>query len=168
MDREKRFFQACSPAIQQWIQEHVKFGESAVAAVEQALGVVAVVAAKPLNGKPVATKTGRTRMPNNTVTGSEFYEDDIIRYLGKQPGGRGRAKEVIDAVFQKASKSGKLKEADYLPTPGNGVVRAENKIAFARNTLKDKGLLVDPKTDPTAYGQWVLTAKGRAAAKKLK
>jgi len=58
-----------------------------------------------------------------------------------------------------------LKPIDFELTPGAGVIRVENKVAFARELLKKEGLIENP-TEETR-GLWILTPAGVRAAKKL-
>lgn len=78
------------------------------------------------------------------------YFEPIIDEL-RAMGGAGDSKEVIDRIVAKLDIS--EEELEKVSATGQGIVR--NQIAFARNSLREQGLI-----DNSVRGVWKLTAYG--------
>ncbi len=96
------------------------------------------------------------------ATPQAVYEELLLKVLAEPPfNGRGDKRSVTLAIIEKMQKQKLLKAAD-LELVATGETRGENAVAWARNALKDRGL-VDRRSP---RGLWELTAEGRAAAKR--
>jgi len=157
-DNEHRVFELFPPDIRASLRGQLAFGDSLFGFIREKLGITfsGDDAEAPADPK-------RPRAAHGSVTPSEFFKEPLLRVLGKQPKHRMRAKEAIQAVLDEVRD--KLKPIDFERTSGNKIIRAENKIAFAREFLKRDGLIEEP-TDKTR-GLWILTAEGVKEARKL-
>jgi hypothetical protein len=105
--------------------------------------------------KPVPLKAQRDQTPQS------IYEENLLCVLHEQFRGKGNKKDVTHAVIERMMKRGLIPPAD-MEFVATGETRAENKISWGRNLLKNRGLL---RADaPRAV--WELTAEGRAQAKR--
>jgi hypothetical protein len=82
--------------------------------------------------------------------------------LLKEFDGRGHKRDVTHAIVKRMMKDGTIGAADQ-ELVSTGETKAENTIAWARNSLKSRGDI--SRSSPR--GIWELTARGRAAAGKL-
>jgi hypothetical protein len=78
-------------------------------------------------------------------------------------GGKGRTRDVVDAVGRKIE--GRLNEVDCEPLKSNpDSVRWRNTVQWSRNTLAQQGLL--RSTKDSGHGLWEIADKGREVAKE--
>jgi hypothetical protein len=109
---------------------------------------------KPAAPKPVAAKTQRDQTPQSV------YEDNLLAVLAAPPfNGRGNKKDVTLAVVERMMKRGLIPPSD-MEFVATGETKAENKISWGRNLLKNRGLI----RDDAPRGIWELTAEGRVAS----
>ena len=94
-------------------------------------------------------------------TPQSVYEENLLVVLHEQFNGKGNKKDVTLAVIERMMKRGLIPPSD-LEFVATGETKAENKISWGRNLLKNRGLI---RAD-APRGVWELTAEGRAAAKK--
>ena len=90
------------------------------------------------------------------------YETFLLYALWIDFHGRASKKEVTDAVIALMKSRGLIIDAD-LETVSTGETKAENTIAWARNALKDRGLISRLST----RGVWELTPEGVEKAKRI-
>jgi hypothetical protein len=162
-DNERRVFDLLPSDLQQSVRKQVAFGDSLFAFMRNKLGMAAGDN-NSIAGEAATINEPSGRARKGSVTSSEFFKDPLLRILVRQPGHRMRAKDAIRAVIDEVRDD--LKAVDFEKTGGTGVVRAENKVAFAREFLKRDGLIEEPSDD--TRGLWILTPAGIRAAKKLK
>jgi hypothetical protein len=87
------------------------------------------------------------------------YEKHLLVTLLEDFNGRGDKKSVTLAVVERMMKRKLIGAAD-LDFVSTGETKAENKIAWGRNLLKNRGLI---RRD-SPRGHWELTPEGRQAA----
>jgi predicted CopG family antitoxin len=109
--------------------------------------------AKPVLPKPKAAEEEQTPQ--------SVYEQHLLQVLLEKFGGRGSKKAVTLAVIERMMKRRLISAAD-LEFVSTGETKAENKLSWGRNLLKNRGLI----RGDAPRGVWELTAEGRAAAKK--
>lgn len=105
--------------------------------------------------RPVPVKTERDQTPQS------IYEENLLSVLLEQFRGAGNKKDVTHAVIERMMKRGLIPPAD-MEFVATGETKAENKISWGRNLLKNRGLI---RAD-APRGTWELTAEGRAQAKR--
>lgn len=105
--------------------------------------------------KPVPARAVRDQTPQS------IYEENLLRVLHEQFKGAGNKKDVTHAVIERMMKRGLIPPAD-MEFVATGETRAENKISWGRNLLKNRGLI----RGDAPRGTWELTAEGRAQAKR--
>lgn len=105
--------------------------------------------------RPVPVKTEREQTPQSV------YEENLLAVLQEQFKGKGNKKDVTHAVVERMMKRGLIPPAD-MEFVATGETKAENKISWGRNLLKNHGLI----RGDAPRGVWELTAEGRAAARK--
>jgi hypothetical protein len=88
-----------------------------------------------------------------------IYEQHLLATLLEDFDGRGGKKSVTLAVIERMMKRKLIGAAD-LDFVSTGETKAENKIAWGRNLLKNRGLI---RRD-SPRGIWELTPEGRRAA----
>lgn len=93
------------------------------------------------------------RAPNPTR--QPIYEQFVLHLLATQFNGKGHKHEVTKAVEAMMRSRGFLGASD-MQRVSSGETRAENTIAWARNALKDRGLI----SRTSRRGLWELTPKG--------
>ena len=113
----------------------------------------------PVEARPVASKPSVKR---GSRTPRATYEDFLLQVLGIKFKGRASKDEASKAVIELMEARGLLDSADGEPV-STGETRAENTVAWARNALKDRGLI--SRTSPR--GTWELTAEGIQAAREV-
>jgi len=104
-----------------------------------------------------APVTGRSEL-----TPQATYEEFLLLVLEEKFDGRADKRAVTHEVLARMSKRGFIRSAD-LEFVSTGETKAENTIAWARNALKDRGLI----SRQSARGVWELTPAGRSAAKQV-
>jgi predicted CopG family antitoxin len=113
-------------------------------------------AAPPPKPMPPKEKAEREEQTPQSV-----YEQHLLQVLLEKFNGRGNKKDVTLAVIERMMKRRLISAAD-LEFVSTGETKAENKISWGRNLLKNRGLI----RSGAPRGVWELTAEGRAAAKK--
>jgi len=89
--------------------------------------------------------------------------DELLRYLAAQPDGRAHGPATYEPV---AARFPELTEEDLESRVPTGELRWESKARFARLRLVERGLLYPAKEGPNSKrGVWILTDRGRAAAR---
>ncbi len=116
-----------------------------------------LLAKKAASSRPAAQAPAPN--PDLEPTPQAVYEELLLKVLDEQFKGRGDKRSVTLAIIEKMQKQNLLRAAD-LELVSTGETRGENAIAWARNALKDRGLL----NRHSPRGIWELTAEGRAAA----
>lgn len=102
------------------------------------------------------SKSDPERAPHGSLLPEPEYELPILQAL-VDAGGSGKAREITAEVGDRLGD--RLSDLDRAPLK-SGDVRWENRVAFVRLKLKDRGLL---KSD-SPRGVWELTDAGREAA----
>ena len=93
-------------------------------------------------------------------TPQSVYEQHLLQVLLEKFDGRGSKKDVTLAVIERMMKR-RLISAGDLEFVSTGETKAENKLSWGRNLLKNRGLI----RGDAPRGIWELTAEGRAVAK---
>lgn len=110
-----------------------------------------------------ATPKDRGQSPNSVrreKTPQSVYEENLLAVLAAPPfNGLGNKKDVTLAVVERMMKRGLIPPSD-MEFVATGETKAENKISWGRNLLKNRGLI----RDDAPRGVWELTSEGRAAA----
>jgi hypothetical protein len=113
--------------------------------------------------KPDPASRDRGQAPNSgprRQTPQSIYEENLLEVLAAPPfNGRGNKKDVTLAVVERMMKRGLISPGD-LEFVATGETKAENKISWGRNLLKNRGLI---RAD-AARGVWELTPEGRRAS----
>jgi hypothetical protein len=121
----------------------------------EAQGTLRKKPSKPVPKAP-APQADRTQTPQSV------YEANLLQVLADPPfNGRGNKKDVTLAVVERMMKRGLIPPGD-LEFVATGETKAENKISWGRNLLKNRGLI----RGDAPRGNWELTSEGRAAAKR--
>lgn len=110
-----------------------------------------------------ATKAPKSmRLSPDALTPQAIYEDYLLYVLAKDFEGQGHKRDVTHAIVKRMMKDGFISAADQ-ELVSTGETKAENTITWARNALKDRGLIsrISPR------GIWELTAEGKDAAGKV-
>ena len=119
----------------------------------EASGTLKKKPAPPARLVPARTERGRTPQ--------SIYEENLLSVLHEQFKGAGNKKDVTHAVIERMMKRGLIPAAD-MEFVATGETKAENKISWGRNLLKNRGLI----RGDAPRGTWELTAEGRAQAKR--
>jgi hypothetical protein len=98
--------------------------------------------------------------PARVQTPQSVYEENLLAVLAEEFNGRGNKKDVTLAVVERMMKRGLIPAAD-MEFVATGETKAENKISWGRNALKDRGLI----RGDAPRGIWELTAEGRAISR---
>lgn len=101
-----------------------------------------------------------SRAKRGNLTPQYFYEEWLLKTLWAKFDGKAKKAEVTAETIKAMGNI--LKEVDFEPVT-TGEPRAENTIAWARNALKERGLI---KSD-SPRGVWELTEQGIEKAKQL-
>lgn len=116
-----------------------------------------------LKEKPNPAPKDRGQAPNSAArpqTPQSVYEQNLLEVLAAPPfNGRGNKKDVTLAVVERMMKRDLIPPGD-LEFVATGETKAENKISWGRNALKDRGLI----RPDAPRGLWELTEEGRRAA----
>jgi hypothetical protein len=117
-----------------------------------------------LQKKPsTAKKMNVGEKPAREQTPQSVYEENLLAILAENFNGRGNKKDVTLAVIERMMKRGLIPAAD-MEFVATGETKAENKISWGRNALKDRGLL---RAD-APRGVWELTPNGRATSRSAR
>jgi hypothetical protein len=112
-----------------------------------------------LETKKTASKD-RGQLPNSSAprrTPQSVYEENLLAVLAAPPfNGRGNKKDVTLAVVERMMKRGLIPASD-MEFVATGETKAENKISWGRNLLKNRGLI----RGDAPRGVWELAAKKR-------
>jgi len=104
--------------------------------------------------KPAASKRARLQTPQSV------YEENLLEVLAAPPfNGRGNKKDVTLAVVARMMKRDLIPPGD-LEFVATGETKAENKISWGRNLLKNRGLI----RGDAPRGIWELTVEGKTAS----
>lgn len=104
--------------------------------------------------KALAPKADRAQTPQSV------YEENLLEVLAGPPfNGRGNKKDVTLAVVARMMKRGLIPPGD-LEFVATGETKAENKISWGRNLLKNRGLI----RGDAPRGIWELTVEGKTAS----
>lgn len=110
---------------------------------------------------PAPSPRDRGQAPNSRPrekTPQSVYEQNLLEVLAAPPfNGRGNKKDVTLAVVERMMKRGLIPASD-MEFVATGETKAENKISWGRNLLKNRGLI----RDDAPRGIWELTAAGKA------
>lgn len=102
-----------------------------------------------------------SRLRRGQRTREEVFRVPILRVLAEMSGGRGRMGDVLDRVHDLISET--LKPVDYERlNSGSRPIRWRNTAQFARNALKDDGLL----SESSPHGIWEISDAGRKYLEK--
>lgn len=101
--------------------------------------------------------------PARAQTPQSVYEENLLAVLAEQFNGRGNKKAVTLAVVERMMKRGLIPAVD-MEFVATGETKAENKISWGRNALKDRGLI----RGDAPRGIWELTAEGRAVSRSAR
>ena len=110
---------------------------------------------------PPPKPTAREKASGEEQTPQSVYEQHLLQVLLEKFNGRASKKDVTLAVIERMMKRRLISAAD-LEFVSTGETKAENKLSWGRNLLKNRGLI----RGDAPRGIWELTAEGRAAAKK--
>jgi restriction system protein len=99
--------------------------------------------------------TPRKKRARGQITPQQAYVLPILQVL-EEMGGSGNVAEVVDRVGEILSDT--LTELDLGQLASRKQVRWRNAAAWARNKMKEEGLLADH----SPFGVWEITEQGRA------
>lgn len=102
------------------------------------------------------------RADRASLTPQQTYESFLLHVLATKFNGHGTKQELTKSVIDLMKSKGFIGEADR-QTVSTGETRAENTIAWARNALKDRGLI----SSLSVRGVWELTKEGLEEGRKL-
>jgi hypothetical protein len=117
---------------------------------------------KPQDGRS-PTALIKKRAKKGTVAPAGTFKPYILKVLLAAPGYKLRIGDVIRAVETLVKP--KLSAVDYERLASGGVVRWENRCQWDRAEMVNDKLLEPPAI--SGRGNWMLSAKGVAEAKKL-
>ncbi len=117
--------------------------------------------------EPAAARAGQTTDAERPamaagLTPQPVYEKYLLWALVNQLEGRAHKRDATHEVVKRMMQDGHIGAADQ-ELVATGETKAENTITWARNALKDRGLI--SRNSPR--GIWELTAAGVEAAKKV-
>ncbi|HLS86727.1 MAG TPA: winged helix-turn-helix domain-containing protein [Burkholderiales bacterium] len=122
-----------------------------------------VQARHPAPPSKVSKKKEQSEKPFPEQTPQSVYEENLLAVLADQFGGRGSKKDVTLAVVERMMKRGLIPPGD-LEFVATGETKAENKISWGRNALKERGLI----RGDAPRGVWELTPEGRATSRSAR
>ncbi|WP_218668971.1 winged helix-turn-helix domain-containing protein [Variovorax sp. KK3] len=111
---------------------------------------------------PAITVKVKPKSSRGSLTPQPTYEDFLLHTLASQFKGRASKDEVTKAVVDLMESRGILGRPDYEEVT-TGETKAVNTIAWARNALKERGLI----SHLSSRGTWELTPAGMQAAKDI-
>ena len=138
------------------------FVDSPNAVIRRLLVEKGLLAARPQRARPAGPRPGapapaaRERLD---LTAQRVYESYLLATLARDFAGRGDKRSVTRGVIERMVAQGHIGPAE-LELVATGDTRAENTITWARNALKNRGLL----SRASRRGIWELSDEGRAAA----
>jgi hypothetical protein len=113
---------------------------------------------KPVVPRPSPVKSRREQTPQSV------YEENLLQVLAAPPfNGRGNKKDVTLAVVERMMKRGLIPPSD-MEFVATGETKAENKISWGRNLLKNRGLI---RAD-APRGSWELSREALATGRSRK
>jgi hypothetical protein len=104
--------------------------------------------------RPAAGSSG------GSLTPQAVFERYLLEVLESRFAGGGDKRNVTQSVLETMRADGHISAAD-LELVATGETKAENTISWARNALKERGLI----NRESRRGIWELTAQGRAAVR---
>jgi hypothetical protein len=136
------------------------FVDTPSAVIRRLLAEKGVLGPKPAKTRPLgAASAAPERALTSDLTPQPVYEKFLLAVLGRDFAGQGEKRAVTKAVIEKMVRQGFVGPAD-LELVATGETKAENTITWARNALKNRGLVVRG----SKRGIWELTEDGREAA----
>ena len=109
---------------------------------------------EPVLARPVPVKAARDQTPQSV------YEENLLAVLAAPPfNGRGSKKDVTLAVVERMMKRGLIPPSD-MEFVATGETKAENKISWGRNLLKNRGSM---RAD-SPRGIWELATERSASS----
>ena len=122
-----------------------------------------VLAKRQASARPMARAAPRAgEVGGQALTSQAIYETFLLYVLKRQFAGKGHKRDVTHAIVQLMQNRGLLGSAD-LELVSTGETKAENTISWARNALKERGLIA--RSSPR--GIWELTPPGHATAAEV-
>ena len=97
-----------------------------------------------------------------SLTPQSTYETFLLHVLGTKYGGTGHKNELTQAVVDLMKSRGFIRTAE-MERVSTGETRADNTVAWARNALKERGLI----SRKSKKGVWELTPEGMQEAEKI-
>jgi predicted CopG family antitoxin len=108
-------------------------------------------------------KESRSVSPGTAAAGltpQPLFESYLLEVLDRHFAGSGDKRNVTQSVIETMRADGHITPGD-LELVATGETKAENTISWARNALKERGLI----SRESKRGVWELTAQGLAAAR---
>ena len=112
----------------------------------------------------VSKKAEQQKSPRtapDALTPQATYEKYLLLVLLKEFDGSGHKRDVTHAIVKRMMKDGYINAPDQ-ELVSTGETKAENTITWARNALKQRGLIYRA----SKRGTWELTVEGKNAASK--
>ncbi len=125
-------------------------------------GVVSTIQKKPVPRTAPRQNGPAPAPPSLKLTAQSVYEEFLMTTLDQRFSGGGDKRSVTRAVLERMVRQGHIGPAD-LELVATGETKAENTITWARNALKNRGMI----SRASRRGIWELTAEGREAARAL-
>lgn len=121
-------------------------------------------AIQELTTKPIKSSSGNVTLDsaNTRLTPQSVYEEFLLYVLANDFNGTGQKHKVSEAVFNLMKDHGYIGALE-MTLVSTGESKALNTIAWARNALKDDGLI----SRSSARGIWELTDEGKQKAGKI-
>lgn len=116
----------------------------------------------PRRGESTQPARPRAEAAPEALTPQPVYEAYLLWALASRLGGRAHKRDATHEVVKRMMQDGHIGAADQ-ELVATGETKAENTITWARNALKERGLI--SRTAPR--GIWELTPEGSQAAKKV-
>lgn len=138
------------------------FVDSPSAVIRRLLEDRGVLDRKEAAGKAARPPAERAGSAIDGLTPQPVYEKYLLWALLNQLEGRAHKRDATHEVVKRMMHDGHIGAADQ-ELVATGETKAENTITWARNTLKERGLI--SRTSPR--GIWELTPEGREAARKV-
>ena len=113
-------------------------------------------------GVPKKTPNGKTTARRGSLTPQATYEMFVLHVLGTKLGGSAHKHDVTKAVVDLMKSRGFISTAE-LERVSTGETRADNTVAWARNALKERGLI----KKLSIKGIWELTPEGMETAQHV-
>jgi hypothetical protein len=124
--------------------------------------VQAGVLAAPPEEIPTVAPDAPSKDDGGALTPQPVYEAYLLHVMATKLKGKAHKHDASKATIELMSARGLLKPADQKRV-STGETRAENTIAWARNALKERGLI--SKNSPR--GTWELTERGMVEGRRL-